>query len=368
MNNIFDNITGAQSFAKHLISNFLIPFLGTIFFMLFLIFNKSVRKKVVDFFFASAICILLLIFADAGEYYYSMLPSPTFMRSLCACFGYALRVFILCFALSVLFVDDSKKYKVLIHMPAILNAIIAFLSLIPSLSKYGISYTESNGIVRGPLIIVPFAVSFFYFIVLLIVSTIRKKKASNNEILLLMFIFGISAVTTILEAFYRYKGMLTGSSMLGLIFYYVFYLIKNYSVDQLTGANVRYKLYIDVNDKKSFSIIMIDINGLKNINDTKGHLAGDKALQVLVDDIRDNIAFFDSIYRMGGDEFVVILKTTKLEDIMEIARNIKNDYENDGYSLALGYSIKENDEDFEDLLKQADKMLYDDKMFYKEQK
>jgi diguanylate cyclase len=56
-----------------------------------------------------------------------------------------------------------------------------------------------------------------------------------------------------------------------------------------------------------FSVAMIDVDGLKAINDTKGHAAGDAALRSLARSLRASIRGEDSAYRIGGDEFAALL-------------------------------------------------------------
>jgi len=85
--------------------------------------------------------------------------------------------------------------------------------------------------------------------------------------------------------------------------------------DFLTGLYNRRKLeediwrYTDINKRHhvKFSILMIDINNFKEINDTKGHKIGDKVLRQIAYVLKKTIRASDKVYRLGGDEFVIIL-------------------------------------------------------------
>lgn len=75
-----------------------------------------------------------------------------------------------------------------------------------------------------------------------------------------------------------------------------------------------------------FSLAIIDLDDFKRLNDSKGHLAGDKALMLLADVLRENTRESDSLARVGGDEFAVMLPNTGREDCeklcQQLARNI----------------------------------------------
>jgi diguanylate cyclase (GGDEF)-like protein len=60
-------------------------------------------------------------------------------------------------------------------------------------------------------------------------------------------------------------------------------------------------------------LVAADLDGLKRINDTEGHAAGDRALLQLVESFRRALRSLDGVYRLGGDEFVVVLPDTSLD-------------------------------------------------------
>jgi len=101
--------------------------------------------------------------------------------------------------------------------------------------------------------------------------------------------------------------------------------------DQLTGLANRYmflnELEILYNEAvlldKNFSILFIDLDGFKLINDTYGHEAGDIVLQTIAQRLKNIIRKSDIVSRLGGDEFTVILKDLdNIEKLKEISNNI----------------------------------------------
>ena len=114
---------------------------------------------------------------------------------------------------------------------------------------------------------------------------------------------------------------------------------------------------------------MVDLDGLKKINDEQGHEVGDDYIKLSVNIIKDSIREKDSIIRMGGDEFLVILTETDSEGVRSVIERIrenmkKNNESNVDYkvSMSLGYATMVNGEkDVEDVIKEADEKMYEEK-------
>ena len=70
------------------------------------------------------------------------------------------------------------------------------------------------------------------------------------------------------------------------------------------------------------SVVMIDLDGLKRINDTRGHQSGDTALQALVSALLSTVGEEDGVFRVGGDEFVVVLPFTEVEELPSLMSRV----------------------------------------------
>jgi two-component system cell cycle response regulator len=100
--------------------------------------------------------------------------------------------------------------------------------------------------------------------------------------------------------------------------------------DALTGLYNRRKLddalSVEVERalryKRPLSLIMIDLDDLKSINDTYGHPAGDEVLKLVADAIRTKIRTVDRATRFGGDEFVIMLPEADLEAALHVAKRV----------------------------------------------
>lgn len=115
------------------------------------------------------------------------------------------------------------------------------------------------------------------------------------------------------------------------------------------------------------SLILMDLNGFKRINDTYGHQAGDEALIVIAQAMRQELRRADSLYRWGGDEFALILPQTDREHAAIAARRYRDTvaqltHEYLEISVSLGIaSYPEDSEDGETLIRLADDEMYQQK-------
>ena len=113
------------------------------------------------------------------------------------------------------------------------------------------------------------------------------------------------------------------------------------------------------------ALVACDINGLKYVNDTKGHTAGDQLIKDACSLICD-IFNHGSVYRTGGDEFVVLLQgkgyDTRNEVIASFNKQVEENIRNNSVVVSIGYStLQPHDEQLHDLFERADHMMYERK-------
>jgi len=113
----------------------------------------------------------------------------------------------------------------------------------------------------------------------------------------------------------------------------------------------------------SLSLLIIDVDKFKTINDTFGHHAGDEVLKKLAHLMRDNVRKVDYVFRLGGDEFAILLPNTTLDDAQKLANDINTKIENANWpnrrvAVSIGAAQLQPGQDAVALYKQADDAQY----------
>ena len=125
-------------------------------------------------------------------------------------------------------------------------------------------------------------------------------------------------------------------------------------------------------EKLTLCITMLDIDHFKSVNDRFGHLVGDQALKMVADTLKKNVRQYDRVGRWGGEEFIIVLPTTTLEEAAEIAERLRvkvalaklpleiTNEDTLQIQVSLGVACVEggNSIDLDTLVDRADEMLY----------
>lgn len=137
------------------------------------------------------------------------------------------------------------------------------------------------------------------------------------------------------------------------------------TVDQLTGVGNRRAL-TDFVDKclrpgTMYAVIFVDVNGLKKMNDTFGHARGDLLIQTIAY-VLSNVAGKNHVFRLGGDEFLVLMPCSNDAEAITIIDHIEQSMETHRCSAAIGYVLcLAPFHDLDGLIHQADEKMYSDK-------
>lgn len=147
--------------------------------------------------------------------------------------------------------------------------------------------------------------------------------------------------------------------------------------DELTGiwnrrmvvTQMRIEWTRHLREEHTCSVLMLDIDHFKLVNDTYGHAGGDEALRNFSEILRENVRPYDLVGRFGGEEFVVLLPNTSKLEAKEVAERVRVEVEskiihikNDcsfNITVSIGVAEQEStDKDVQELISKADSALY----------
>ncbi len=137
--------------------------------------------------------------------------------------------------------------------------------------------------------------------------------------------------------------------------------------DQLTGFGNRYAMDEHIGhiaEDESIGVMFCDVTGLKQVNDTQGHAAGDKLLLCACESLRRIFADHE-LFRIGGDEFLVLSPGIEEEELKEKTKALKKDLQENSVTMAVGAVWqKEGRKNIDKLLSESEKLMYEDKSNY----
>ncbi len=142
------------------------------------------------------------------------------------------------------------------------------------------------------------------------------------------------------------------------------YLLKYDAMTDLLNRN-SFDIYINsTNMKSQYGLIVVDIDGLKFINDAFGHMMGDKAIRFTANKLKEQFSSSSEIFRIGGDEYTIIsdiLEYDLLEHkIQEVKEQIKEFYEENSININIssGIEVVNDDMSFSEAFIDAENLMY----------
>lgn len=153
-------------------------------------------------------------------------------------------------------------------------------------------------------------------------------------------------------------------------------LVELATTDSLTGIlnrgegirRIQQEISRSLRVRQALSIILVDIDHFKKINDNFGHQVGDRVLKAIAANLAATLRNYDIICRYGGEEFLIMLPTTELNEALETAERLrfviaKNSTETEGgkfikLTISLGVSSLQEGDSLDGLVYRADNALY----------
>ncbi len=284
-----------------------------------------------------------------------------------------------CVYLFILMSDDSiqtKKGYLISILPLAVNFIIYLFAFIP-VTKEAIFYFYVNdagtlsfggGIIRYAAHLI--GAGYLGYLIFVAIKNLGAKHFSHSLVILFCALFVVLAV--VIETFLNANGdvyLLNSTIGVAALTYYLHLYTERSQLDGLTGLYNRSTYYRDLPgmEKSATGLIMFDLNGLKHLNDTQGHLEGDKALATVGSIILKVIQKDMYAYRLGGDEFLVIVNGSGETQIQSAIVNFKIRLAETPYFCSVGYHYRLNRSmSINDMIKEAETQMYEEKeLFYR---
>ena len=330
-----------------------------LFFLVFIFTNDYFTQRIRTLFLLADVLLLCLVVVDSIEYWTASLDTLTPLRILMSAIGYSIRPVIIYVVILLLGNAKGKKYA-WISIPLIVNTLIAFSAFFVD---YAYSYTMDNQFVRGPLGYFAFVTSGFYEIVLLICTIKLYKSVKISETIISVVVLFTFLVAILMESVWKYEGMINVSGAVALTFYYLYLNTQQFKRDPLTNVLNRRCFYMDAEKLNAnlSAVISIDLNDLKKWNDEYGHAKGDEAICTIVHCVEAVLPSNCYLYRVGGDEFMLLCFNQEKTIIQQLKHQIKEKASQTPFSCAIGVAYNDEQIDFNKLCSQADKDMYEDK-------
>lgn len=273
----------------------------------------------------------------------------------------------------------ERRWRVITAIPYIVLCILAILSPFTHVLFY---INEEGFYTRGPLHFLQLIISYSYLLFTGLKCFYQSTKTNNyqrKQHLLITSSFLVPVlIAGVLQILVSDIPAICAGCTISLLFIYISMQEENISIDPLTHVNNRRRLIRHLqtlinksqDEVEPFTLIILDLDRFKEINDLYGHVEGDRALihvgRALLSMRQDNIR----VYRYGGDEFVLLTGATKPEDLALISQNIQAQLEaeckraNTPYSLSASIGWASFDATIttpQTLIRRADEKLYEAK-------
>ncbi len=333
------------------------------------IYNDTILEKLSkNIFMISYIMLLFVCIFEWLVVYLERINSPL---HLITTFSMGLVLFLAPSITAMLTLGINDRESKWLNYVAISIVTFSFIAGFSGLFSDAIFYYDEHSIYhRGEYYAVHVLLVIFSALTLLI-NTLRlgiKYQNKNTYILFLNFIIFLGAM----YAQFTYNGVwiLWISYTISISFGYIYYSSFVNQIDVLTGILNRKCFDSHIYDIRSNAVLLIiDVNKFKEINDTHGHAAGDYCLLEIARAIKKVYGKSGYCYRVGGDEFCVLLYKN-LDSLEELNSNFIKKISEKNYKLALpgvsiGYSYYyPNKSSIQKVIEEADAMMYTLKQNY----
>lgn len=307
-----------------------------------IVFEESLSKKVFTLFSVWMFSTIALFIATPSAELISGIANANYTQNLIYIFRNCINILLL---LATYFVI-GKHYRTILNLVS--DKTIRYMSLYP---------------------IIAFLLLITNFTTPTHIAHLRNFNSIYEMILFLLFIIvgyllvfvGISSASQIVSMQYNMERLELISKTDPLTGLYN----RRYITEKLENEIINYK-----ETKNNFSIIIADIDYFKKVNDNFGHAFGDQVLKTVAQNLRDAVHERGFVSRWGGEEFLILLPETEIEDACILAEKMRKLIEAEvivyngtplSITLTFGITVNEDYEMIDATIKKADDALYEGK-------
>ena len=314
------------------------------------------------YFWLTVFSAIVLVAADSLDVWAQQEQDRYVLRLVFSVIGYVMRPAAAMSIAQIVYPKEKRPFY--LWIPFILNALIYCSAFFSPIS---FEITEQNRFVRGPLGLTVFSICFFYIVFAVLTTWARFRYEVRPRDRYVLYICAIACLVAALLDWEMDTDHVNAAIMISSIFLYMFIWFYDTNRDPLTRLRNRLAFYEESERYASLvsAVASVDMNGLKELNDTKGHEAGDEALKAIGKSMEEVAGRRITAYRIGGDEFVLLYIRQDETVVRDTMYGLKNLIKERGYSVSVGYSMRSGREDtVSDMLRRSDEWMYADKAEY----
>ncbi|WP_319403966.1 diguanylate cyclase domain-containing protein [uncultured Anaeromusa sp.] len=266
----------------------------------------------------------------------------------------------------------NRKIVLWLGVPLFINTILSIGSFH---FNWIFTITNENLYLRGPLWFASPLTSYFYYAANLLLLYKARNKFQREELFMLSLLILSPGVLSVFQLYFFVYLTLWNSIAIAVVVNYILIVQSQIKIDPLTrlGNRAAYDDQLEILSRKEnlvLTVVNIDMDNFKTINDTYGHQEGDKVLKIFAGHIKEVFDGKGVSIRLGGDEFIVLVNENRKEIVETYIKSLKSSIkaynENSGmpYQIKFSYGMaifNSSYKDVHELVRYSDKLMYQEK-------
>lgn len=337
----------------------------TLAFVVVFAYNSTNINKYNRRFYVRSVCVSILLLSGFAIRNIARAYDMRWLHIVTNIVVYALPLFIPYFLCAMHF-TQNKKLQVILALPCIVIALIAVSSVWTGLLFY---VSESNVYTRGIFYYVSFVLITVYFFVCMGLNLRTYRDAERTEKIWVASIFLLNMPGGIIQTVNSGIYSLWTTCAASLVLYYIFMSEMAANYDVLTNIRNRNSFFAKkskLTTNSAYSVMIYDINHLKKANDNIGHAVGDVLIMDAAKILKNVFYKTGTPFRIGGDEFCVIINSTEEKELAELDEKIMkmlgehNETSDLLLSISFGHEIHipKDKRTFDEIFEAADANMY----------